>query len=197
MNRGRILSWAVAVGAATATALSGCSSGNANGAGTFQFKNATPLDTVIAASARRPAAPISGQLLDGTGHFQLSQYRGKVVVLNFWASWCPPCRVETPQLAQLYRKLRPAGVQFVGVDTKDSRPNARALVAQDHVTYPIVFDQEGQIQLRLGNIPGSLPFTVLVDRRGRVAAVYLSQLTAKDLIKPIAKLRAETGGNAG
>ena len=197
MNRGRILSWAFAVGAATAVALSGCSSGDAGGAGTFQFKNATPLDTLIAASARRPAAPISGQLLSGAGRFQVSKYRGEVVVLNFWASWCPPCRVETPQLAELYRRVRSSGVQFVGVDTKDSRPNARALVAQDHVTYPIVFDQEGQIQLRLGNIPGSLPFTVLVDRRGRVAAVYRSQLTAKDLLKPITKLRTETGADAG
>lgn len=184
------------MGTAAAVALSGCSSGG-TGAGTFQFKNATPLDTVIAASARRAAQPISGQLLDGTGRFDLSRYRGKVVVLNFWASWCQPCRVETPQLAQLYRQMRSTGVQFVGIDTKDSRAGARALANQDHVTYPIVFDQEGQIQLRLGNIPGSLPFTVLIDRRGRVAAVYLSQLTAKDLIKPIAKLRSETGANAG
>ena len=197
MNRRRILSWTIAAGAAAAVALSGCSSGGGSGAGTFQFKNATPLDTLISASARRPAAPISGQLLDGAGHFQLSQYRGKIVVLNFWASWCPPCRIETPQFAQLYRKVRSHDVQFVGIDTKDSRPNGRALVAQDHVTYPIVFDQEGQIQLRLGNIPGSLPFTVLVDQRGRVAAVYLEQLTAKDLVTPLAKLHRETGGHAG
>jgi thiol-disulfide isomerase/thioredoxin len=196
MNRRRILSCASALGAVTAILLSGCSAGGGD-SGTFRFKNATPLDTVIPASSRLPAQPISGQLLNGSGQFQLSRYRGKVVVLNFWASWCPPCRVETPQLAQLYRQVRSSGVQFVGIDTKDSRPNARALVAQDHVTYPIVFDQEGQIQLRLGNIPGSLPFTVLIDQHGRVAAVYLSQLTAKDITKPLAKLRGETGGNAG
>jgi thiol-disulfide isomerase/thioredoxin len=196
MNRGRILSWAFVVGAATAVALSGCTAAGGD-TNTFQYTNATPLDTLIPVAARRPAEPISGQLLDGAGQFQLDRYRGKIVVLNFWASWCGPCRIETPQLAQLYRKVGPTGVQFVGIDTKDSRPSARAFVAQDHVTYPIVFDQEGQIQLRLGNIPGSLPFTVLVDRRGRVAAVYLSQLTSKDLTKPLATLRGETVGNAG
>jgi thiol-disulfide isomerase/thioredoxin len=195
MSRRRVAASVLALGAAAVFALSGCSSG---GQGTtFQFKNATALDTVIPAAQRKPAEPLSGQLLDGSGRFRLSQYRGKVVVLNFWASWCGPCRAEMPQFAQLYRQLQGKGVQFVGIDTKDSRSGARAFVAETHVSYPIVYDQEGQIQLRLGNIPGSLPFTVLIDPRGRVAAVYLSQLTAKDLLTPLGKLGAPGTGHVG
>jgi len=183
----------LALCAAAAVALSGCSSGASR---TFQFGNPTKLDTVIPVADRKPAEPLSGQLLDGNGRFRLMQYRGHVVVLNFWASWCPPCRAEIPQLEALYQQLHPSGVEFVGIDTKDSRSGAKAFVAQAHVRYPIVYDQEGQLQLRLGNIPGSLPFTVLIDPQGRVAAVYLDQLTSNDLIGPIRKLRATQGGHA-
>jgi thiol-disulfide isomerase/thioredoxin len=186
-----------AAAAAVLTALpvlTGCSSGGGP-AQTYRFTNSTKLDSVIAAADRKPAEPVTGQLLDGSGRFDLTRYRGDVVVLNFWASWCGPCRAEMPQLAALYRRLHPSGVQFVGVDTKDSRAGARAFIAQQHVPYPIVYDQEGQIQLRLGNIPGSLPFTVLIDPRGRVAAVYLSPLTAKDLLGPVRTLRAPHGGH--
>jgi thiol-disulfide isomerase/thioredoxin len=195
MTRRRLMSAALALCAAATVALTGCSSGG-SGAQTFRFANATQLDTVIPTADRKPAEALNGQLLDGTGQFRLAHYRGHVVVLNFWASWCGPCRAEMPQLEALYKQLRPKGVQFVGIDTKDSRSGARAFVAQQHVQYPIVYDQEGQIQLRLGNIPGSLPFTVLIDPRGRVAAVYLSALTPKDLLGPIDKLRASQSGHA-
>jgi thiol-disulfide isomerase/thioredoxin len=151
---------------------------------------------VIPAAQRKPAQSITGQLLDGQGSLSLHQYRGKVVVLNFWASWCEPCRSETPQLVGMSQRLRGDGVQFVGIDTKDTRAGAKAVVSSDHIRYPIVYDQEGQVQLRLGNIPGSLPFTVLIDKQGRVAAVYLSALTAKDLQRPLARLRAEAGSHA-
>lgn len=187
---------ALACCAAAAVLLSGCSSSGGSGGQTYRFTNSTKLDTVIPAADRKPAEPISGQLLDGSGRFRLAQYRGHVVVLNFWASWCGPCRAEMPQLEALYQRLRPTGVHFVGIDTKDSRAGARAFVAQEHVRYPIVYDQEGQIQLRLGNIPGSLPFTVLIDPRGRVAAVYLSALTPKDLLGPVRKLGASQSRHA-
>lgn len=194
MTGRRLLTAALALCAAATVGLTGCSSGG--GAQTFRFANATKLDTVIPTADRKPAEALNGQLLNGTGKFRLAQYRGHVVVMNFWASWCGPCRAEMPQLEALYEQLHPQGVQFIGIDTKDSRSGAEAFVAQQHVRYPIVYDQEGQIQLRLGNIPGSLPFTVLIDPRGRVAAVYLSQLTSKDLIGPVRTLRASQGGHA-
>ena len=174
--------------AVLAMALAACSS--SDGGTNFQFKYATKLGTLIAPDSRKPAQNISGDTLDGAPT-SLRDRKGKVVVLNFWAYWCAPCRVETPQLQQVYQSMHGKGVDFLGVDTKDVRSNARSFVAQNHVTYPSIFDQNGESALKLGNIPGNLPFSVLIDKQGRVAAVYLSKLTAVDLEKPLNTLLAE------
>jgi thiol-disulfide isomerase/thioredoxin len=179
----------VAALAALLFAVAGCSS--AGGGKEFQFTSATALGSLVPVNDRKPAENISGPLLGG-GSTSLHANRGKVVLINFWAAWCPPCKVETPQLDLLYRQLRGKGVQFLGIDTKDVRTNARYFVATNHVTYPMIYDQQGESALKLGNIPASLPFTVLVDKQGRVAAVYLGKLTAKDLQGPLDRLRAET-----
>jgi thiol-disulfide isomerase/thioredoxin len=163
---------------------------DSGGGGDFHFRYATKLGTVIAADSRKPAQNISGASLDGD-QVSLRASKGHVVLVNFWASWCAPCKIEIPQLEQVYHSMHRAGVDFLGVDTKDIKSQAKQTVADNHMTYPILYDQQGESQLRLGNIPGSLPFTVLVDRRGRVAAVYLSKLTAKDLAGPLHTLLAE------
>ena len=118
--------------------------------------------------------------------------KGKIVVVNYWASWCTPCRTETPQFDLLYRKIKTQGVDFLGIDTKDEKGDALSFVKQNDISFPIVFDEQGETAIRMGDIPQTaLPFTVLLDRQGRVAAVYLIAQTAKDLQRAITKLQAE------
>lgn len=169
-------------------AISSCTS--SSGGDEFQFKYATKLDTLIAPDSRKPAEHVEGELLGG-GTTSLQASKGKVLVLNFFASWCVPCQVETPQVEQVYKSMHAKGVNFLGIDTKDNRGQGRSFVAGNGVTYPVLYDQNGETQLRLGDIPGVLPFTVLIDKLGRVAAVYLSKLTANDLTGPLRKLLAE------
>jgi thiol-disulfide isomerase/thioredoxin len=114
--------------------------------------------------------------------------------LNFWASWCPPCRTETPQFDALYREVHGQGIDFVGIDTKEvSRTGGETFIADNHISYPIVWDEPGKTALALGHIPsGNLPFTVLIDKRQRVAAVYLQTLSPADLRPALAALVAES-----
>ena len=170
-------------------AVAACSSGNSNG--TYRFTAATDRGTLIPITDRKPAGTFTGDLIDG-GTIGTTSLRGKVTVLNFWASWCEPCRVESPQLDLLYRKLKSTGIEFVGVDTKDAKSNARSFVENFHLSYPIVYDENGEIAVRLGNLPArGLPFTVLLDKSGDVAAVYLGLITPKDLQGPLDELQAE------
>lgn len=170
-------------------AVSACT--RAGGSDTFRFTSATALGKIIAAADRKPAGSFTGDLIQG-GTLGLADLRGKVAVLNFWASWCAPCRIEAPQLDLLYRQMKPEGVQFLGIDTKDAKSGAQSFVRAFDISYPIVYDEEGEIAVRLGDLPTrGLPFTVLIDKTGRVAAVYVGVLTASDLRGPLDRLRAE------
>jgi thiol-disulfide isomerase/thioredoxin len=93
-------------------------------------------------------------------------FQGKVVVVNFWADWCGPCREEQPGLQRLWTEYRGRGVQFIGVNFKDDDAAARAYAEEFRVTYPSVEDPTGQIAHRFG-VP-YLPATILVDRDGRM-----------------------------
>ncbi|MCU1658315.1 MAG: Alkyl hydroperoxide reductase/Thiol specific antioxidant [Pseudonocardiales bacterium] len=174
--------------------LAGCAGKNAvdQSSGQFRFVSGTSLGKTYPVADRKKAGDFTGTLLNG-GSLTLSQDAGKVVVVNFWASWCGPCLTETPQLDSVYRSNKSKGVSFVGVDTKDNRDPASSFVKQNDITFPIVFDEKGEAALRLGKIPAlGLPFTVLIDKHQRVAAVYLSKLTAKDLQPALNTLLAES-----
>lgn len=157
----------------------------------FQFTSGTPLGQVYPQAGRKKAGDFTGALLDG-GKTSLAARKGKVVVVNFWATWCGPCKTETPQFDTLYRKVKAKGVDFLGIDTKDVKSNAKAFVQDYDISYPIVYDEQGETAIRLGNLPATaLPFTVLIDKHGKVAAVYVIRLSSLDLRQALDQLLLE------
>jgi len=127
--------------------------------------------------------------------FTLSSQKGKVVVLNFWASWCAPCQNEAPGLDDVYRQNKAKGVTIVGLDVKDfNKDNANSFITDKKITYPNVYDPTASSALQLGKVPLSigLPWTVVVDKQQRVAAVYTGQVLPKDLQPVLDTLTAES-----
>ena len=127
------------------------------------------IDAALAAG-KRPAAPgLSLPELGRDRSLSLRSWRGKVVVLNYWASWGPPCRAETPLLARWQQRLAGRGGTVVGVDALDVTSDAQAFVRRHHLAYPMLRDGDGSSQRRFG-ITG-YPETFVIDRRGRIAAL--------------------------
>jgi peroxiredoxin len=183
--------------AAVALVATGCTGHDAvdqTAGGQFRFVSATTLGQTWKPADRKTAGDFTAQRLDGKGTLSLSADAGKITVVNFWASWCVPCRTETPQFDLVYRGYKSKGVAFLGVDFKDQRGKGQSFVKDNHISYPMVFDKIGKIALQLGDIPAlTLPFTVLIDRQQRVAAVYTNQVQPKDLERALNRLLAEPG----
>ena len=98
----------------------------------------------------------------------LKDFRGKLVMLNFWASWCAPCRTEMPAMERVYRDFKGAGFEILGVNVKDKRSDALALAKELMLSFPIVLDPEGEVGLLYG--AWGMPATYLIDRNGAVLA---------------------------
>jgi thiol-disulfide isomerase/thioredoxin len=195
--RSRILAASLAALALVAAGCTGKNAVDQSAGGQFRYVSSSVLGKTWAPADREKVGEISAQLLDG-GTFHLAQDAGKVVVINYWASWCNPCQVETPQFDSVYRAYKSKGVDFVGVDFKDERASAESFVRNNDISFPIVYDQQGKTALELGNLPAlGLPFTVLVDKQQRVAAVYTQQLAPKDLEPVLNKLLAEPAATSG
>lgn len=145
---------------------------------------------ILLAPDQRSSAPdFTGTTLDGES-LTLSDTLGEVVLLNVWASWCAPCRAEAPILQRVWEDLEDEGVQFIGLDTRDSDAAAQAFVTRFGLTYPNVIDRDGRMQLLFGDTlpPQAIPSTLLIDRQGRVAARALgkvSESTLRGLLEPL------------
>ena len=119
---------------------------------------------------------------------RLSEWRGKLVVLNFWASWCGPCREEMPMLDAMNTKYASNGVEVVGIAAEDA-PAALAFLEHNPVAYPILInslDDPVDFSLRLGNTQSVLPYTVLIGRDGSILATRIGNFSETALQKWIA-----------
>ena len=137
---------------------------------------------VLAETDRVTAPELSATTFDGEP-FSLTDQRGRVVVLNVWASWCAPCRAEAPDLVSVASELAGRGVQFVGLNIRDSDTTARAFVETFSVPYPNIADQDGRMQLLFSESlpPSAIPSTLVIDTEGRVAARALGRVSASTL----------------
>lgn len=124
--------------------------------------------------------PVDFESVDENGDsINADQYRGEVLVVNFWYAACPPCRVEAPDLESVYTDFKPDNVAFMGVNTHDSAKTTLSFMDNLGVSYPSAIDiNTGAVQLAFaGNMaPNSTPSTMIVDRQGRVAARILGQI---------------------
>lgn len=118
------------------------------------------------------------QLADLKGQRQpLTQWRGKVLVINFWATWCTPCREEIPMFVRLQDKYRGQGLQFVGIAI-DQQDKVQSFAGEFGINYPILMGGMEAIELsrQAGNRIGALPFTLVINRHGKIAATQLGEL---------------------
>ena len=131
---------------------------------------------------RLPAPPLEGTTLDGDP-FSLSDWAGKIVVINVWGSWCGPCRAETPDLVRLAREYDDRGVRFVGINTRDNPAAARSFARRFEMPYPSVVDEDGRVLLGFRNVipTAVVPSSVIVDRKADVAARVIGPVTYSTL----------------
>ena len=193
--RSRVLLAAVAVVVSVAS-LTACSGGkdsvSQTSSAAYRFNGATKNATVIPEAKRKVVGPVQGTLLAG-GDYTLKSDLGKVVVMNFFASWCGPCQNETPQFDSVYRQRKADGVNFVGFDVKDpSKSASSAWLKSKQISFPVVYDESAKTAIQLGNVPlAALPATVVIDKQGRVAGVYVGTLLPADLTPVLDDLTKE------
>jgi thiol-disulfide isomerase/thioredoxin len=172
---------------AVALAATGCGFGGAGGTGDKGYIDGEGVITVLPVSERKTPGDVGGETLEGD-RLSLSSYAGKVVVVNVWGSWCPPCRAEADDLAAASRELAAEDVVFVGINTRDaSRDNGLSFQRTYDVPYPSIYDPSGRnlLAFRGTLTPNSIPSTVIIDKQGRVAASVLGELTGKNTLEDL------------
>jgi cytochrome c biogenesis protein CcmG, thiol:disulfide interchange protein DsbE len=149
----------------------------------------TTLDDAVA-KGERPDAPLASlPWLQRGGSGSLADYKGKVVVLNVWASWCDPCREEVPLLQKTHERIEARGGIVLGLDTQDASNKALEFLAERKATFPSLRDRDRSYGREFG--VSGYPETFLIDRKGRVAALQRFPVTQEWLDRHLPKLLAE------
>jgi thiol-disulfide isomerase/thioredoxin len=148
---------------------------------------------VLYTAGHQPLAPdFTGTTLTGS-KLNFGSYRGQVVVLNFWGSWCGPCRAEAPTLAVAAEQYKSAGVDFLGVDVRDTTASAEAFTRNFGITYPSVSDAGSVITLDFTSVVpiAGTPTTLVIDRTGHIAGAVFGPATMGELTAMLAKVTGQ------
>jgi len=181
----------VAAALAVVALLAGCSTGKGiedevrNG--DENYASGDGAVTTIAETARGAAVPFESETTDGVA-VSSDDYRGQVLVVNFWYAACPPCRVEAPDLQNLSEEFDGKGAAFLGVNVRDQAETAENVEDEWGITYPSVIDtNDGNMLLAFAGTvqPNAVPTTLVIDKKGRVAARILGQLEAPSILRTI------------
>ncbi|HZP13415.1 MAG TPA: TlpA disulfide reductase family protein [Nevskiaceae bacterium] len=157
----------------------------------------TVLAALASASAHavvidQPAPEISGKSIVDGKPLKLSAFKGKVVYLDIWASWCAPCRVSLPELQKMHQELAPLGVEVVGLDVDEEAAHAQKLMTDAGVTYPVIRDVDAKTITRYEIM--KMPAAYLIDRDGVVRYSYQGfSLKGFESIRPMVEELARTG----
>lgn len=186
---------AVAAAGALCGLLAGCAGTNASQSGPGgddnRFIEGDGGVTRFKPGSRKTVQEVSGDAVNGD-QIRLADRKGKVTVVNFWASWCAPCRGEAPSLEQVAAGTKAKGAEFLGVNFKDSKENAKAFERKFKVSYPSLYDADGRITLAFREVPPSaIPSTLILDRQGRVAVRIIGATTYSKLNPLVEKALAE------
>jgi thiol-disulfide isomerase/thioredoxin len=181
---------AIVLAVVSALALSGCTSGDSLAEqfreGTGQgFISGDGAYTVIAEADRGEPIEFTGVVENGDT-VSTDNYRGDVLVVNFWFAGCPPCRLEAPDLEELSQQFIPDGVSFLGVNIYDQAATALSFADEFGVTYPSILDvNDGSVRLAFAGqvAPNAVPTTLVLDREGRVAARISGLLTEPSVLR--------------
>lgn len=178
------------------TLVSGCATGKDAVSENGQFTFVSPggkTRLFYAPKERGRVSGLRGESLLRPGHkIGLSDFRGQVVVLNIWGSWCGPCRAEADDLQAVQDQLGDRGVQVLGINVRDDRSSARDFVRNHGITFPSIFDPSGRSLLALDGFPRStVPATIILDRQHRVAAIFLTEITKEGLLPEVGHIASE------
>ncbi len=141
------------------------------------------------ATTDRPAPPFTALTLDGTA-IDSESFRGKVVMLDFWSSWCPPCRVEAPVLSQVYRDYAGQPVEFVGVAIWDNDEDILSFTEEFGVLYPNVVDPQGRVAIDYG--VAGIPEKFFIDPSGIIRKKYAGPMSPEALRSILDDMLAQT-----